>query len=192
MASPGYNSISGAYKASKRNKQMRQIIQSFVSLLSEISTPELPIRKVIVSAPCLHSGDESNHLQHKTLNIPKHFWCKKDKSADDTSYRLGFQNDNDFEHQIAEKSKCVPMACKPVPIFMDITVKKSFSNELFTRLAQMHLIQLSHHLESQNKLKSIIFDGQLIVEYDNTIFNNADLQFISSPLNRYIHNVTSV
>ena len=164
MASPCYNSISGAYKASKRNKQMRQIIHSFVSILSEISTPELPIRKVTVATSCLHSGDESNHSQHKTLNIPKHFWIKRDPSLNDREKTYG------FEHQIAEKSKCMPMICKPIPVLMDITVKKSFSSELFTRLAQMHLIQLSHHLQSQHKLKSIMYNGQLIVEYDKTIF----------------------
>ena len=128
MTSPWYDSISGSYEASKRNKEMRKIIQSFVSLLSEISTPELPIRKVTVGTSCLHSGDESNHLQHKIINIPNHFWLKKDFSGVDGINALN------LDHQIAEKSKSMPMKCKPVPILMDITVKRSFSNELFSRI----------------------------------------------------------
>ena len=164
MTSPLYDCISGSFKASKRNKQMRQSIQSFVSLLSECSTPELPIRKVTVAASCLHSGDELTHMQHKASNIPNHFWLKRNASGGD---RL---NELNLEHQIAEKSKSIPMKYKPVPILMDITVKRSFSKELFTRLAQMHLIQLSHHLHSQNKLNSTIYDGQLIVEYDHILF----------------------
>ena len=164
MTSPWYDSISGSYKASKRNKEMRQIIQSFVSLLSEISTPELPIRKVTVATSCLHSGDESNHLQHKIINIPNHFWLKKDFSGVDGINALN------LDHQIAEKSKSMPLKCKPVPILMDITVKRSFSNELFSRLAQMHIIQLSQHLQSQKNLKSIMSAGQLIVQYEDTLF----------------------
>ena len=133
-------------------------------MVSECSTSDLPIRKTTVACSCLHNGDAAHHLQHKASNIPKHFWLKQD--TDKTNHA----NKIDFDHQIAEKVKSLPAKCHPIPILMDITVKRRLSPELFQRLAQMHLIQLSNLLHSRHKLQSLLHNGQLVVEYADTLF----------------------
>ena len=75
-----------------------------------------------------------------------------------------------MDHQLAEKSRSLPPKCQPIPVILDVTLKRNFTSELFQRLAQMHLIQLSNFLNSRYKLQSNLHNRQLVVEYDRTLF----------------------
>ena len=163
LSSPYYKLVSESYLAGKRNEKIRKTIHGFVGLITECTTGVLPIRKATVACSCLHNGDKAHHLQHKATHIPNHFWLNKDTSANN-SVKM------DTGHQIAEKSKSLPNKCRPITILLDITLKRSFSSELFQRLAQTHLIQLSRLLNSQRTLKSILYNGELVVEYEGTLF----------------------